>query len=226
MKRKESMMLAMFAIFLVVFNVVFFVSGGSDREASVWVAYAFIHISFVAIMLTAYVAMSSGKMTEITIPALSISVVYFFSTFVVGLFFIIASLESVKGCVVINVILLGLYLIVFLAIAMADDATSRNVETMQANRIYVKECTSNLKAIMERVNNKEIYKKIEKVYDFIQASPIKSDDQVMEYEIEVMRLIRVLEKNVEEQNAEEIEKTANSIMRNAEDRNRCLMNSW
>ena len=48
----------------------------------------------------------------------------------------------------------------------------------------------------------------------------------MEYEIEVMRLLRVLEKNVEDKNVEEIEKTANSIMRNASDRNRCLMNNW
>ena len=226
MKRKRSMMYAIFAIFLVMFNIVFFVSGGSNREASVWIAYSFIHISFLAIILTTVMVTNSRKMEELTIPALSISVVYFLITFVVGVFFIMVSPKGVKGCIIINVILLGIYLIVFLVNEMADDDTSKNIETLQANRVYVKECSANLKAIMERTNDKETYKKIEKVYDFIHSSPIKSNDQVMEYEIEVMRLLRVLEKNVEDKNVEEIEKTANSIMRNASDRNRCLMNNW
>lgn len=109
-----------------------------------------------------------------------------------------------------------------LLIGLSNHKTSENLELQKAERIYVKKCSADLKGIMDKVNNRETYKQIEKVYDFIHASPIKSNEQVMEYEIEVFRLIRDLDKYVEAQNIEAIQKTVDNIMKYASQRNHML----
>ena len=79
---------------------------------------------------------------------------------------------------------------------------------------------------MDKAPNQAIYKKVEKVYDFIHSSPIKSNNQVMEYEIEVFRLVSMLDKCVDNNNMSEIDKTIDEIMKNAGARNRMLQGQW
>lgn len=225
MKRK-GMTIAILTVFLVVFNVVFFVLGWNqkgDAGAAVWISYGFIHIAYFAVVLTVMLTAHKGKMTELSMPALTISITYLLAELVVSLCFILAFQNSIKGCVIVNVILLGIYLVMFLANAMVDDATTTNLENQKADRVFVKECSANLKAIMDRTTDQSTYKKIEKAYDYIHSSPIKSNSQVMECEIEVVRLIKLLDQYVDEQNEMEIDRTIQSIMRNAGERNKYLM---
>lgn len=225
MKRK-GMTMAILTIFLVVFHIIFLVlmsDHSGEIAPGIWISYIFILVSYLAVVITVMRVTNKGKMAELSVPAMAISIAYFLAECLVAICFMLLFRESIKGCIIVNVILLGAYLIVFLTNAMADDATATQIENQRADRVYVKECSADLKGIMDRTQNRTIYKKMEEAYDLIHSSPIKSNEQVMEYEIEVIRLIKVLGKNVDDGNEEEIEKTIQSIMRYAGERNRCLM---
>ena len=46
MKKKIALWIILDLIFLIVFNTVFFVAGGADHPASVWISYGFIHFAY------------------------------------------------------------------------------------------------------------------------------------------------------------------------------------
>lgn len=218
----KTLLIAVFSLFLVIFNAIFYLCGGTDREMGVWISYLLIHISWVIVLVMMLKTLHKDKMTELTAPSMLLSGIYFCLSFIVGIVFIISSVLSVKWCMIIQLILLGMYLLVFLSNAAVDNRTSQKAELQYAERVYVKKCSASLKSIMDKVNDKQIYKQIENVYDVIHASPVKSDEKVIEYEMEVFRLVRDLDRYVEEKNIKEINKTIDKILKNASTRNRLL----
>ena len=52
MRKKNVLWILLDLVFLIVFNVVFFVAGGTDHPASVWISYGFIHFSYIMLLIT------------------------------------------------------------------------------------------------------------------------------------------------------------------------------
>lgn len=61
MSKKSVLWIIMDLIFLVVFNTVFFVAGGFDHPASVWVSYGFIHFSYLMVIITPFLIRKSSS---------------------------------------------------------------------------------------------------------------------------------------------------------------------
>jgi hypothetical protein len=87
---------------------------------------------------------------------------------------------------------------------------------------YVKESSAMLKSIMEMASDKALKKKIEKAYDLLHSSQVKSSGSVRDYEVTVMNLIKTLEQNVAQDDVAAASVTLNEIMKNANERNRRL----
>ena len=87
---------------------------------------------------------------------------------------------------------------------------------------YVKESSAMLKGIMEMASDKALKKKIEKAYDLLHSSQVKSSGAVRDYEVTVMELIEVLEQNVARNDVTAANTTLDKIMKNANERNRRL----
>lgn len=54
MNKKSLLYILLDLIFLAVFNTVFFVVGGTEHPASVWIAYGFIHFSYIMVLVTPF----------------------------------------------------------------------------------------------------------------------------------------------------------------------------
>ena len=70
--------------------------------------------------------------------------------------------------------------------------------------------------------DKALKKKIEKAYDFLHSSQVKSNGSVRDYEMTVIDLIEVLEGNVSRNDVVAANTTLEKIMKNANERNRRL----
>jgi hypothetical protein len=75
---------------------------------------------------------------------------------------------------------------------------------------------------MDRTADRTVYKKLERVYDVLHASPLKSNDAAMEYELEVIRLLGVLDRNLTGGDEVAADQNIQDILRNAGARNRML----
>lgn len=222
MDKKRFLWIILDLVFLIVFNVVFFVAGGTKHEASVWISYGFIHFAYIMMLITPFLVKKSTNTAVLGFPLYSISSAYFLVAFIVGLIFIFTHPESYKMSLIVQVIIAGIYAIMLISNMIANEHTAESVERHEMELRYVKDASAHLKSIMDSVSDKAMRKKIERLYDLLHSSPAKSNNTVRDYELTVLDLIDVLEDSLNRGDIPAANATISKIERNASERNRQL----
>ena len=222
MNKKNVLWILLDLVFLLVFNVVFFVAGGTQHPASVWILYGFIHFAYIMLLVTAFLIRKSKNTAILGLSLYSISSVYFFLAFITGVVFIVMHPESYKASLIVQVVIAGFYAVVLLSNMIANEHTADYMERHEVELQYVKQSSAKLKGIMETVSDKSLKKKIERAYDLLHSSPAKSSAEVRNNEAAVMDLIEVLERDIEKSDTVAANATLERIIWNANERNRKL----
>lgn len=87
---------------------------------------------------------------------------------------------------------------------------------------YVKQASANLKSILDSVSDKETKKKVEKVYDALYSSPVKSHPNLAQTESQILVSINELRGAVSGGNKDIIITKADSLLIEVNERNRQL----
>lgn len=222
MNKKTVLSLALALIFLIVFNVVFFVLGGAKHPASVWIAYGFIHLAYLLIVATPLLNPKGAQGAILGLPLYAISTGYFLVEFVVGVVFILIAPQSYKGSLLVQLILAGVYaaamLINMIAIEHTVEATAKQAEEVS----YIKETATDLKELMFKASDKDANKAIERAYDAVHASPTKTSPAVQALEQKIVADVRSLRGAVNGDDTEEIIRLGYEIVELTEERIRQL----
>lgn len=220
MNKKNFLWVILDLIFLVIFNVVFFVISGTEHPASVWISYGFIHLAYIMLLITPKLIRKSSSSSVFGFSLYSISSTYFLVEFIIGVIFIFAKPESYKVSLVVQIITFGIYAAMLISHMIANEYTADNIERHELELQYVKNCSAQLKGIMNQVEDKNIKKKVEKAYDTLHSSPVRSNNTARDYELTVMDLIEILEQNIERNDLIAASTTLDKILKNADERNR------
>ena len=220
MNKKNFLWIILDLIFLVIFNVVFFVISGTEHPVSVWISYGFIHLAYIMLLITPKLIRKSSSSSVFGFSLYSISSTYFLVEFIIGVIFIFAKPESYKVSLVVQIIAFGFYAAMLISHMIANEYTADNIERHELELQYVKNCSAQIKGIMNQVEDKNIKKKVENAYDTLDSSPVKSNNTARVYELTVMDLIEVLEQNIERNDLIAASTTLDKILKNADERNR------
>jgi len=223
MKRVNILWLLLNSLFLIVFNMLFFLLGNAgNTKTSVWISYGFIHFAYFLFLATPLLV-RKGKADYIYGRALyPITTAYFIVELITGVTLILIAPETVKVTIIVQVVLAAAFIGWLLVYLIADEHTAKNVEQHKAELQYVKQSSSQLKAIMQQIADKSTSKKVEQVYDLIHSSQVKSDGSVRPVEEEIISEINNLECVVEQNNLEQTVILADKIYKLADKRNRQL----
>lgn len=222
MKKSKVLGSLIHLIVLALFNALYFGIGGVDHPASAWISYGFIHFSYVMVIITPYITQKGKDRATYAASMYTITSAYFAIELIVGAIIIIVAPEGHKFSLFSQLIMAAIYLIILFGNMIADEHTAKSVEKHEAELIYVKESCSMLKAIMSDISDKQLYRKIEKAYDLIQSSPVKSATNVLSIESQVISEIDNLGLAVRNGDATAISASADKIVRLANERNRLL----
>lgn len=222
MNKKTILYALLDLIFLAIFNLIFFVAGGVDHPASVWISYAFIHFAYLTIIVTPLLIRKSSSAAVFGFSLYSISATYFVVEFVVGLIFILIGGKSYAPALCVQALLLAIYALILIPNLLANEYTADSVEKHEAEVAYIKDAASRVKLLIDKASDRKANKKIEAVYDLLYSSPTKSHSSVRVMELEIMDGISVLEDAVGKDDAEMIFKAANNVISTAEKRNSIL----
>ena len=222
MNKKRILWILLDLVFLIIFNTIFFLLGGVHNKSSVWVAYGFIHFSYIMLLFTPSLCKRRTEQIEMRLSVDSVSLLYFWVTFVIGVVFIIVKPDTVKICVVANVVITGVYAIVLLTSLLANEYTADNLDIHDEELDYIKRGSSELRALIDLVNDKKTAKQVEFLYDLIYSSPVKSHPSVKAYERNVLALIEQLRIDIANGDDTNIHSIMDKIKENAELRNRKL----
>lgn len=209
-------------IVLALFNALYFGIGGVEHPTSAWISYGFIHFSYLMMILTPYITQKGKDRATYASSMYAITSAYFFIELVVGGIIIIVAPEGHKFSLFSQLIMCAIYLIILFGNMMADEHTAKAVEKHEAELLYVKESCAMLKAILSDISDKQLYRQVEKAYDLIQSSPVKSNPGVHSIESQVINEIDNLGFAVRNGDSVAISNTTSKIVRLANERNRLL----
>lgn len=223
MNKKSVLFILLDLVFLAVFNLVFFVVGGAEHVASVWIAYGFIHFAYIMVLVTSFmIRKGSSSSALFGMTLYGVSATYFFVEFITGLIFVFVASESYKASLVIQAIIAGIYAVILLANLIANEHTADNVAKHEAEVAYIKNIATELKALIGKSSDKKADKEIEKAYDVVHASPTKSSVAVQEIEKRIYCVVSELRDAVKHDDAAQIIVIAQEIVELTEERNRNL----
>lgn len=222
MNKKSILYILLDLVFLAVFNTVFFVVGGTEHPASVWISYGFIHFSYIMILITPFLIRKSSSAAVLGFSLYSISAAYFFAEFIVGLIFIFVRSESYKAALVVQIIIACIYAILLLSNMIANEHTADSVERHEDEVSYIKTASSRVKILMGKANDKKANKEIERAYDLLHSSPSCSVATVKLLEEEIKNKVTDLEDAVAADETVAIITIAGEIVAKTEERNRKL----
>jgi hypothetical protein len=153
----------------------------------------------------------------------SVSSVYFLLELLIGVAFIVISPDSYKISLLVQILIAGLYGIVLISNMIANEHTADSEETRQYRIDYVKQASTELKDLLEHITDKDAKKKVEKVYDALYSSPVKSHPDLEQAESQILMSIEMLRSAVASGEKENIISLSELLLNAVNKRNRQLM---
>ena len=222
MKKVNILWTILNLIFLVVFNVLFFVLGGTEHNTSVWTSYGFIHFAYLMLLLTPLLVRDGKSRAMFSYSINSISTVYFMLQFVTGVIFILVAPESNKAALSVQLCLAALFCALLVGHLIANEHTAAAEEKRQPQIAYIKNASAKLRFLLENISDKETKKIVERVYDALYSSPVKSHPDLIQIENRIIQSINELEREVASGRKNDIKSIAESLLLYIHERNNLI----
>lgn len=194
---------------LAIVNVVVFLSLKEYTTAR-WINIAGLNLSIIVFWGAGII---TGDKSEkfLGYARFPIVAVYSVLTFIISALFILINVKSVTLSVIVQVILLGLFAIVMCTNTMANNASKNITNIDKANYNKVTDMAKRIELIMQSVDDREVYKKIEKAYDSVKNANITLQEDSTQIDNDIMQAIGVLEVAVQSKNYDMAEEQVSKI---------------
>lgn len=179
-------------IFLIVFNVMFFLLGGTERSTTEWICYGFIHASYLCLLATPLFCNAGKGETVLSASLYLRALFYFFTELVVGLGFLFYNVVSPTWPAIVQGVLLTIFLILQLMSVLANDATKASLAKQRQERVYIRSLAENLKEAMLLVNDPTLHKQMANCYESLNSSSLESFPEAMDAELELENAVNTL----------------------------------
>ena len=209
-------------VFLIVFNAMFFILGGTDHRASVWISYGFIHFAYLMLLATPLLVRKGQSSAVRSFSLFSISSTYLLTEFITGVVFILVSPESYKAALLVQLCLAGIYALLLISNMLANEGTAEAEEKRQFEIDYVKKTAAELASLMNGMNDGDARRKVETLYDAISVSPVKSHPSVLSLESQFLAGIANLRGAIRANKRESIIAQSEALLTVITERNRQL----
>lgn len=220
MNKKSVLWLILDSIFLIVFHIVFFVMGGTNHPASVWIAYAFILFSYGMLLTVPLLTKKRTNEAVFRFPLYLVSSTYFLCELVVGTVFIILQQDTYKYSLVVQIVIAGIYGVLLVTNMIANEKSAEEEEISEDEVKYIRNACYELNSLINKTEEKFLKKQLEKAYDIIHSSPAASNEDARVTEKQVMKMLGTIGAAVKAGNVEGAAACAEEIVELAEKRNR------
>ena len=202
MSKKNVRSIIIFALCLVIFNIITFVIP-FEHSAAFWSAYVFGMIAILSQIGVVFLSLNkkfTHKQKFYAFPIIRMGVDYHNVQLVVSFIFFIAATftASVKGWIptVISAILLCVFTILVLLNDSTRDTIEKIEENEERNTVHVKTFRLNIDSILRRTDDKDLLRVLEKLSDTAKYSDPVSSDKLYYIENEITEKVMQLDNAV------------------------------
>lgn len=220
MKSKRLSWIISALAFLVIFNALFYVLGGINRNASEWISYCFVHLSYLLLLISPAFTQrgESGAVFRYSIN--TTSGVYYFIELIAGETFILLAQPDYRAAFLAQLGLLALYAVILLAFINANKKTASSEAKHQNEIDFIKYTSAQLEKSLEIISENTAREAAEKLYDVLSTSPVKPQDSLSKSEMNVKDLVERICAAAKQGNNESIIDLAQRALNEVNERNR------
>ena len=230
MKKTFKSYLLLWAILLVLFNVIAFVSPGwiayDKYSGSFWVGYAFIMVSFIGQLLCSLKAFRAENLQKLfyNMPLITISYTGLIVSFVVGGLCMFLSPLPYWIAAIVGVIVLVITAISVIKADIAGELVAEIDEKIKVKTLFIKSLTADAESLLARAQDDETKAVCQKVYEAVRYSDPMSHEALSGVESEITLKMAALAQVVAGNDAATVKTLANEVMILVDDRNkRCKL---
>ena len=207
-------------MFLVAFNAVFFLVGGTDHPVSVWLAYGMVHLSYLLLIASPLFGSRDKNSFETSAPLGILSGAHFALELVIALIVFLIAPEGYKFVLVLYIILLAIYFALFFSMLSVNSHTAASEKRQRQEVFFIRNYASRIQLLINKLPDAQVNKKIEKAYDELHAAPTRTNPQAAAVEGSIVVKTGELESAVREGRAVDADRVATEIIYLVEERNR------
>lgn len=219
MTKKNILTCILDSVFIVAFNILFFLNGGTQHVASVWTAYGFLHFAYLIVLITPLISARGSTAILSKTTTYIISLLYFIVELIFAVVTFATKTEHIKLVVSIEIIITALYVIILVINLLVDDSIENKQKCHESENDFIKGISSRLKYIESLLSDSTAKSKLGSLYYLAHSSPSKSDDSLRFYENEIIRNISILEEFANKNDASQVNRISDEIERLLNKRN-------
>lgn len=225
MKKVFKSYLAIWAVLLVLFNIVAFVSvtwdGQEKYTASFWVGYLAISIALIGQLIATYFALRSddSKKTFYHIPMITISYTGLVLTFIFGGACMLHPSMPYWVGILLCAAVLAFTVIAVIETALAADLVNDTDEKIKKTTFFIKSLIVDAERLLTMAKKESIKTTCQKIYEAIRYSDPVSNAALASLESEITIYFAKLENAVETENEEQVKEVAEKLLILLKDRN-------
>ena len=226
MKKNFKYYIVIWAVLLVLFNIISFVSvGWAEQEkytVSFWIGYTVILLAFIGQLICAYIAFKAENAQKLfyNIPLIRVSFIGLILSFIFGgLCMLISPLPYWVG-IILCAIVLAVTVISIVTGAAASDIISSKDNQIKAKTLFVKALTADAESLMGRAQSDTVKAAVKKVYEAVRYSDPVSNEALASIESQIIVKFSAFSDAVEAGNQETAETIAEELLILIDDRNK------
>lgn len=222
MKKTEILWVLLGSLFVGIFNVIFFLAGGTAHPVSVWVSYGFIHFAYLMLAASPFLAPRQAGTAVLRYPLVALSAGYFIAAFILGVIFILLAPADFRTALIVQLIVAGAYAALLIGMMIFNEHAVEREERRQGGGRLIRRAGDEMETILSRTADPALKKQIEAARDAVKESADQSDGSAAGVEQELAEAVARLGQDVAEGRADRAAKTAGQITRLAQERSRRL----
>ncbi len=209
-------------IFILLFNLLFFVLGGTDQPASSWWSYAFIHLAYFILLAVPRLGKYVKGLTVLTATLYIPAILYFGAELVLGTLWIVLALDSVTWPLLTQCILLGFFLFITMSMMRANQATEASIQKQRTESFHIQTLVQQVRSRLRDIENEELRKPVERCYDALSNCSLESFPQAQDAEMALRTAVSNLCDAIDDGKEEDIARLAKKTFNAIQDRNAAI----
>lgn len=217
--KNKTLFIILDSLFLIVFNVCFFLlTDQEDRTTTTWINYGCIHAAYLLFLLTPLLY-PKNVAKDVDMPVYSLTFGFWWFELVLSIILMNVSVSTTYN-IIIQVICWTVMLARLIVLSLVNINTSEKQQRHQQELFYVKTAERLLRTKLSSITDKQEYRQLEQVYDYVRTSPVKSNASAKVLESQILQKINSL---AVESDASKISTLCKDILILAQQRNQTIL---
>lgn len=217
--KNKTLFIILDSLFLIVFNVCFFLlTDQEDRTTTTWINYGCIQAAYLLFLLTPLLY-PKNVAKDVDMPVYSLTFGFWWFELVLSIILMNVSVSTTYN-IIIQVICWTVMLARLIVLSLVNINTSEKQQRHQQELFYVKTAEGLLRTKLSSITDKQEYRQLEQVYDYVRTSPVKSNASAKVLESQILQKINFL---AVESDASKISTLCKDILILAQQRNQTIL---